>query len=433
VCSVAWRKHRHLRARAIAIPPRTPLATAPSRPGTTCGVGSARRSTTRNAATPAVRVAVLTLTAALFVVLAGPMHPAAGEAAVVKRQRGGLFVKDDKPWFPISVSNGPPDQSAWPQLQAAGVNMLRFDPGPLHPPHLPPQYLWDTAMINKAHQFDLDAEANGLFTWVKLNEAAAFDPGSRFEAIQAQIIQALGDDPAVAFWKGVDEPNVAPRHRHKKAVRMRYAYAQAMRLDERRHPWVTIESSGGHAPPAWVGTQGVDVNPIGYRSRDPNLAIVGEAARRFHAHFITIGVCDSRSSGPNGFKVADRQQMRFMAYDAIINGARALNFYGSQAPNCWTPDDQLQGWGWSEWNSAVRPVVDELAHGRIAPLLTARRGGHVHVSHVEVTSRRVGQTLWAITANPTNRTVKNRIRFPHGAVRRHTYTPWQVKIYKQHD
>jgi hypothetical protein len=59
-----------------------------------------------------------------------------------------------------------------------------------------------------------------------------------------------------------------------------------------------------------------------------------------------------------------------MVYDAIVNGARALAFYGGQNPKCWGQLDAAGGWNWTFWERVLGPLVREVgAASPIAPAL----------------------------------------------------------------
>jgi len=59
-----------------------------------------------------------------------------------------------------------------------------------------------------------------------------------------------------------------------------------------------------------------------------------------------------------------------MAYDAIINGAHALAFYGGTIAGCWGPTDTQHQWNWTFWQSVLKPLVQDLsASSPIAPAL----------------------------------------------------------------
>src|SRR5207247_2045598 len=60
---------------------------------------------------------------------------------------------------------------------------------------------------------------------------------------------------------------------------------------------------------------------------------------------------------------------RFMAYQAIINGARGLIFFGGHIVAAWTAEDARLGWAWRFWNRVLRPVIEEI--GDKSPLYPA--------------------------------------------------------------
>jgi hypothetical protein len=63
------------------------------------------------------------------------------------------------------------------------------------------------------------------------------------------------------------------------------------------------------------------------------------------------------------------EQERFMAYQAIINGARVLVFFGGHLPQALAPEDAQFGWNWRFWRRVLRPLMDEI--GRRSPLHSA--------------------------------------------------------------
>ena len=86
-----------------------------------------------------------------------------------------------------------------------------------------------------------------------------------------------------------------------------------------------------HYPVTWVDQNDPDLHEVGVwtdtiASVTPN-----------HAVWTTLQVCASGSSGPNEgeFVLPTRRQERYMIYDAILNGARSLAFYGGNIDRCW--------------------------------------------------------------------------------------------------
>ena len=75
------------------------------------------------------------------------------------------------------------------------------------------------------------------------------------------------------------------------------------------------------------------------------------------AVWTTLQVCASGSYDSSGdFVLPTFAQERYMLYDAILNGARSIAFYGGNNPNCSTTTDNQFGWNWSFWNSVLKPL-----------------------------------------------------------------------------
>ena len=58
-----------------------------------------------------------------------------------------------------------------------------------------------------------------------------------------------------------------------------------------------------------------------------------------------------------------------MVYQAIINGARGLNFFGGSNPTTLNAEDAKLGWNWTFWRRVMRPLLDEI--GPKSPLYPA--------------------------------------------------------------
>ena len=84
----------------------------------------------------------------------------------------------------------------------------------------------------------------------------------------------------------------------------------------------------------------------------------------------TLQVCASGSYDSSGhFVLPTFAQERYMLYDAILNGARSIAFYGGNNPNCWTATDSQFGWNWSFWSSVLKPLLGEI--NSLSPLAPA--------------------------------------------------------------
>ncbi len=61
-----------------------------------------------------------------------------------------------------------------------------------------------------------------------------------------------------------------------------------------------------------------------------------------------------------------------MAYQAIINGARGLIFFGGSISNAWAAEDVPYRWNWTFWRRVLRPVIEEIgAKSPVYPALLA--------------------------------------------------------------
>jgi hypothetical protein len=90
---------------------------------------------------------------------------------------------------------------------------------------------------------------------------------------------------------------------------------------------------------------------------------------------------------------------RFMAYQAIVAGARGLAFFGGHLTQVMRPADAQAGWNWSFWETVLRPLVSELASKAVAPALAApvsARKIRADATDVGLTAREAGGFLYVI-------------------------------------
>ena len=96
-----------------------------------------------------------------------------------------------------------------------------------------------------------------------------------------------------------------------------------------------------------------------------------------------------------------------MIYDAIINGARGLAFFGGDSPGCWSARDRAYGWNWTFWNAALKSLIQEisadsplgsaLANGGSTTWLRTDAPGVQAISRVGMTA--TGSRLWVLAAS----------------------------------
>ena len=103
------------------------------------------------------------------------------------------------------------------------------------------------------------------------------------------------------------------------------------------------------------------------------------------------------------------QEERFMAYQAVVNGARGLTFFGGHLTQVATPADAQVGWNWTFWNRVLKPLLSELSSSAVAPALaapTAKAVVTASAKDIELVARQDQQFLYLIAvrrgANTSN-------------------------------
>jgi hypothetical protein len=359
----------------------------------------------------ALRLAVF---AAIYLAAGGAAPPTAGAVTVVVDENGTIWWEGERR-FPLGLSH-PPGRFAttpWgrPALQAvadAGATLFRV--GPISPTWGARRHRVDRN-ISFVRKWNASAARVGAFTWVHLGRLTTAVPGTVRARALEKIVTAMRDDPGLGMWKGYDEPNLhgVP------AWALRYAYRTVRRL-ENRHPYITIQAPVGQASAlvpyaAVTDLQGVDVYPVRYGKPHPDLHTVGRWTSLLRsvtpggAVTTTIQVCHGKAwdrKGSGRFVVPTLRQERFMAYDAIINGARAIMFFGARNRHCFTALDERFGWNWTFWYAVVKPLLRELAPGGrlYRALLYPKSGVGITCSDraTGAISRHVGDIVWVIAA-----------------------------------
>jgi hypothetical protein len=343
------------------------------------------------------------VTRLLLVLVAIVAAASPASAATTALDRHGTVLLDGRRIFPIVLAKGPPSQG-FPEVAAAGVNFVKV--GPVAP--------WNDADLAEVIAANRAAAAHGLHTWINLSSFSAATPWSFEEGLLRRVIRTLEADSsgrAIGMWKGADEPwrfFVQPS-------RLRFAYClgtgrglrtwcAGRRAFDTDHLWVTVQAPRGGIPRLMrysgvTDIHGVNRYPIAIGDPDPDLDDVGRWTNRLHwatpnrAIWTTLQICWLWSYDAFGnFALPTREQQRFMVYDAIVNGARALAFYGGNNPKCWGSADAARGWNWSFWDAVLEPLVREI--GAASPLAPAL---------VQPDS-----TRWLRTSDPTTQAISRR-------------------------
>jgi hypothetical protein len=329
----------------------------------------------------------------------------------------GSLVIDGAKVFPIGLSEAPqPDgqtrdgRNAWAEISSAGVNFVRSG-----------LRTWNLQQIDAqiaAERARMDAAASlGMYSWPRLGNAGNLPTtkGSVEEQLLVRLVNGLKTHHGLGAWKGADEPALGGVP----AAGLARARTKLRTIDP-DHPIVIIQ-----APRQPVSTlvpyrpafdiTGADIYPVGYppgaHSDLPNkdISVVGDIAKKMASAagtkpiWMTLqiawsGVTPNQDRPELVPRFPTLHEERFMAYQAIINGARGLIFFGGQLTQVMRPRDAQLGWNWTFWEQVLRPLLVELTSPSVLPALTAPAQAAVtaSASDVELTARRSGNTLHVI-------------------------------------
>ncbi len=334
----------------------------------------------------------------------------------------GNVLVGGKPVFPIGLSDPPPlggtapnsGLSAWAEIAGAGVNFVRN------------YTVWTPAgaaeqMISVAPELDT-AASHGLQVWMGL---AGADNDLTQEALLSEVVTTFKGHPGLGAWKGADEP----AHGHVAAAGCVAVYERLQALDP-DHPVVIIEAPRGPGPTpqsadvpltaaaiapyaAACDIHGVDIYPVsvppgahaGKTPVNTDISVVGDMtaiiarATPRKAIWTTLQIAWSGVFPPHQIIFPTLQQARFMAYDAIVAGARGLMFFGGQFTQVMNAADKASGWNWTYWKDVQRPLLVELTDANHTPALIAPLAGlaiKANASDIALSAREAGGFLYLI-------------------------------------
>jgi len=305
----------------------------------------------------------------------------------------GVLLVDGQPVFPIVLSNPPPLGGKTPsgtdglaELAAGGVRFVRTG-----------RPDWNLQQIQgqlAAERTRLDAAAaHGLHCWPWLGSVPNLPPqaGSPQEALLTAIVNGLKGHPALGAWKGLDEPANPLNPNRVPVAGLVRAYQHVKKLDP-DHPLVIIQAPLGTAAdlvpyrPAFDVT-GADIYPVSYppgihSGATGDISVVGDVTRKMaqaagpKPFWMTLqiawsGVAASRTHPDLVPRFPSLHDERFMAYQAIVNGARGLTFFGGHVTEVANERDARLGWNWTFWEIVLRQLLRELTSTAVGPALVA--------------------------------------------------------------
>jgi hypothetical protein len=234
-------------------------------------------------------------------------------------------------------------------------------------------------------------------------------------------VNALKGHRGLGLWKGVDEPANPFRPSPVPAAGLARGYQLLRKELDTRHPIVIIQAPHGTAAelakyrPAFDLT-GADVYPMSYPpgthagKRGSGPGLVGDVTRKMVAaagskpvwttlQIAWSGIAPSKTEPLRVPRFPSLHDERFMAYQAIVAGARGLVFFGGHMTQVMTPRDAELGWNWTFWQLVLRPLVSELTSAAVKPALMAPKAStqvRASVQDVELVTRRAGSFLYVI-------------------------------------
>lgn len=304
------------------------------------------------------------------------------------------------------------------ELRDAGATFLQTGPGG--------KETWsDDAVLKREEQWFDAAAKNGMFCWPRLKYVPK--PGDAAgKAAFCSVLNRFKNHPAMGVWNSVDEPEwgkypIEP---------LKHAY-DLIHANDPNHP-VSIN----HAPRGTVESlrrynsacdiTGADIYPIAYPPgrhggsvfTNRELSVVRDVTRQMievaegkKPVWIYLQVAWSGVLNPGAtLRFPTFPEQRFMTYEAIINGARGIIYFGGQIPSACTPADAKLGWNWTFWRRVLRPVVEEIGEfGPVYPALVAPESKlalKVSTPQIEFCVREAGRDLFVLACKGEGATIE---------------------------
>jgi hypothetical protein len=330
----------------------------------------------------------------------------------------GALVVGGKKVFPLGVSLPPPvggktpeDKDAWQELADGGVSFVRTG-----------RATWDAqqidAQIAAEQKLEDAAAAHGLLSWLWLGDLPNLPTtaGSPKEQLLTKVVDAFKAHPGLGAYKGIDEP----QHSGISAAGLVRAHAKLQALDP-DHPVVIIQAPVGTVADLTpyrgaFDITGADIYPVSYPpgahvgGTNKDINVVGDVAAKMvqaaggKPVWMTLqiawsGTATSQTRPNVVARFPSLFDERFMAYQAIVNGARGLVFFGGHFTQITRPRDAKTGWNWTFWNLVLKPLLLELTSTAVGPALVAPAAGvtvTASAQDVELVARRDAQFLYVI-------------------------------------
>ena len=292
--------------------------------------------------------------------------------SVVTVNADNALVINGKKVFPIGFSPGPPSNSTTPwgkdalqELRDAGALLFR----------MAQSTKWDSTVISN-QQVALDwAAQHGMFVWANLAELSQFaSTDTVTSASLRNVVDTFRNHPALGLWKNADEAWWS-----RVSVSNLFNGYVVIKQEDTNHPVVQTHAPRGTVPDLQPYNVAADVlamdiypvavpppsNPPITNTQVSQLGdwtqVLSHVANGQKEFWMIEQIAFSGTTPPGKTLIFPTfTQSRYMAYEAIANGARGLMFYGGNIPATLNAQDAPYGWNWTFWTNVLKPVVQQL-------------------------------------------------------------------------
>lgn len=342
----------------------------------------------------------------------------------VRTQPDGPFLVDGAPTFPIGFTGGPPTDAATPDGQNAMAYLKRE--GHVFQLWYCPKNHWGPQAEADLDALLREADKEGMRVVISIDDLQHITSDDTAKIAELQrVVKKYRDDPAVFFWKGADEPQwgkIPPQN-------LSTYYNTIHALDPHHPIWITQAPRGTVADwkpySRYFDVGAVDIYPISYPpgthsgTANKDLSVVGDYTQMIRQStdfrkptMMILQICWSGVAKPgNTLRFPTFAEERYMTYQAIINGARGLVYFGGNVAAGLNTRDAAYGWNWTFYDDILQPVLDQLsANGPLYPALIAPASKLKIASDgdnaMEYTVREAGEYVYILASRREGSTVQ---------------------------
>jgi hypothetical protein len=335
----------------------------------------------------------------------------------------GRFFVNDAATFPIGFTSGP-TLGAMAPTGRDGLAELKREGYVFQLWYCPPN-TWGPEKEAQLDNLVKLSEQQGTKLVISIHDLQGIKPGDEAKVAELRrVITKYRNSPAVLFWKGQDEPQWS--HFIPEDLRV---YFQTVHELDLNHPiWITqaprgtVEQLRPYSQFFDIGA--IDLYPVAYPPgqhsgiANKGLSAVGdytkiikEATNHQKPVMMILQICWSGVTKPGKtLRFPTFPDERYMTYEAIINGARGLVYFGGSVRACWNDFDAAYGWNWTFYDRVLRPVLDELRpDGPLYPALIAPDSTlpvKVDGAGVEYTVREAGEFIYLLASKREGGTIE---------------------------